>query len=119
MATELTPSQLKMLKAALQYRKWGYSVIPIKPPIMIKGKDEGKKPWLEWKIYQSELPDEETIKAWFDKNPDSRIALVTGKINNIVIIDTDSVESLQIMEEDFFSDSMSTTVAKTPLRTLI
>lgn len=68
------------LEQALTALKLGWSIIPV-------GKN--KKPLIEWKKYQTEKPIEEEVKNWFDKFPHTNIAVVTGAISNLVIIDID------------------------------
>jgi len=58
----------------------GWSVIPV---------GRNKKPLIEWKKYQTERPTSEAVQEWFTKFPQTNIAVVTGKISNLVIIDID------------------------------
>lgn len=70
----------KTLKQALFYReRFNFSVVPVEYG--------GKKPLVKWKKYQTVLPEEEEIRRWF-KNP-ANIAIVTGSISKIVVIDVD------------------------------
>jgi Bifunctional DNA primase/polymerase, N-terminal/DnaB-like helicase C terminal domain len=69
------------MRSALWYaknRKW--SVIAV-------GKD--KKPLFKWEQYQKRLPTEDEIKSWWDKYPDANVAIVTGKVSNLAVIDID------------------------------
>lgn len=68
---------------ALQYTKAdGFSVFPV-------GSD--KKPVISgWKEYQTRFPTEEEISAWWAENPRANIAIVTGKISGIVVVDVDT-----------------------------
>lgn len=66
---------------ALQYRELGYSVIPV-------GKD--KKATVKWEKYQHEYPTDAELESWFLDNPNHNIAIVTGKISGITVIDLDS-----------------------------
>jgi len=66
---------------ALHYRKIGLNVIPVQ---------RNKKPYLEsWKKYQSQLSSESEIIDWWNKWPEANIAIVTGKISGIVVLDID------------------------------
>ncbi len=67
---------------ALYYLKQGFSVIPAK----------GKIPQVKWQEYQTKKPTEEQIDKWWTMNPDYNIALVTGAISGVVVVDIDGVE---------------------------
>ena len=49
---------------------------------------------MPWREYQTRLPTEAEIAAWFSGDP-MNIAVVTGAISGIVVIDCDSRESLR------------------------
>lgn len=72
-----------MLKAALEYRSFNFSVIPV-------GKD--KKPLVKWEKYQKKRATKDEIEQWFNQWPDANIAIVTGTISGISVIDIDSPE---------------------------
>lgn len=67
---------------ALYYRSIGWSVFPIP-----KG---SKIPIVSWKKYQTEVATENEIRAWWTINPDSNIALATGKVSDLIIFDLDA-----------------------------
>jgi hypothetical protein len=67
-----------ILKSALDYRAKGFSVIPM---------SYHKKPIFLWKEYQSRLASVEEIEEWVEKNPKMNLAIVTGKVSGIVVID--------------------------------
>ncbi|MEK6885122.1 MAG: bifunctional DNA primase/polymerase, partial [Nanoarchaeota archaeon] len=51
--------------------------------------DKGKKyPNINWKEYQTRFPTQEEHNKWFAE--DCNIALVTGELSNVVVIDEDS-----------------------------
>lgn len=70
------------LECALRYREQlEWSVFPVKP---------NKRPQLEtWEEYQRRLPTIEEINGWWKKWPEAGIAVVTGKISNLCVIDVD------------------------------
>jgi hypothetical protein len=70
-----------VLDAALRYRMFGYSVIPV-------GRD--KKPLVEWKRYQVERATTEQIKAWWKQYPEANVGIVTGKEFGIVVVDVEN-----------------------------
>ncbi len=75
-----------ILEAALDYQSRGFSVIPV-------GND--KKPLINWKEYQNKRATPEQIKEWLEKYPAMNIAIVTGKISGIVVIDIEKDGSSQ------------------------
>ena len=65
-------------KAALRLRKQGISVIPV-------GKD--KKPLFPWKEFSERIATAKEIKKWWTKYPDANLAIVTGKISDLTVVD--------------------------------
>lgn len=73
-----------MKKIALDYlRKFGFNVFPC-------GKD--KRPLVKWKVYQDERVTPKLVREWWQKWPDANIAIVTGKISDLLVLDADTVE---------------------------
>lgn len=62
---------------------FNWSIIPIDPAT--------KRPLLEWKRFQSRLPDEQELKLWFENKTRDQvgIALVTGKLSGVAVLDID------------------------------
>lgn len=88
------PSSSTGLAAATAYARLGWSVIPIEP--------RGKRPLIAWKTYQSRRPQQAEITAWFARWPTANVAVVTGAISGLVVLDLDprhgaaaSIEQLQ------------------------
>lgn len=81
----MSPKEKDNLKAALKYREKGWSIIPIKP--------REKSPLLlSWAEFQERLPTEEEVVNWFAKWPNANIAIVTGKVSGLIVVDIDSQE---------------------------
>jgi replicative DNA helicase len=57
-----------------------------------------KVPLIAWKPFQTRLPTEKEVSEWFDKWPNANIAIVTGKISNLVVFDLDSNHAVQYAE---------------------
>ena len=95
----------RMLKAALAYKKLGFSVIPC-------GKD--KKPLISWKHYQSNIAGEGEIEGWYKQWPDANIAIVTGKISNLFVIDIDDMVKGKAHIDQAMPDNLSMPIASTP-----
>ena len=101
MATK-TPS--KRLKAALDYEKLGWSIIPLHS-IESDGRctcgepecdKPGKHPRILWKRgkknYQETRATPEEISNWWTRWPQSNIGIVTGAVSNIIVLDVDGPE---------------------------
>ena len=76
-------ASLTFLSIALKYQELGLSIIPC------EGK-EGKKPIVSWKLYQDRKAPKKLIETWFSGS-DKNIAIVTGKLSNITVVDCDDL----------------------------
>ena len=74
---------MKMGEYAIRYLNRGFVVVPA----------NGKKPVLNWRKYQSIRPTETEVMAWWVRLPNANIALVTGRISGVVVIDVDGASS--------------------------
>lgn len=75
----------KVLDTALWYAdSLGFSVIPVG-----SGPDQKAPRIPGWKEFQETRASEEQIREWFSKMPDAKVAIVTGTISGIVVIDVD------------------------------
>jgi len=79
MKGEMVNSNL-MLNMAQSYIARGFSIIPI---------GNNKKPLVEWKAFQSRIVSPEELEKWFKDFPRLNLAIVTGKISNLVVVDID------------------------------
>lgn len=80
----------KMTKDLLDfYVACGFSVIPIAK--------NSKKPTISWTKYQSTKPTKEELSLWFAS--DKNIAIITGNISNLSVIDCDSEASFNELTE--------------------
>jgi putative DNA primase/helicase len=84
--TEMT----EILKAALDYQKHGYSVIPISR--------ETKISLVKWKELQSRIASTEEIKEWWKKWPEANVAIITGEISGIDCLDGDGPFGFENLE---------------------
>ena len=61
--------------------KFGWSIIPV---------GENKRPLItSWKEYQKRIATKEEIDGWWDQWPDANMAVITGQISGISVIDID------------------------------
>lgn len=83
-------------EAALDYLARGWSVIPVR--------EKAKRPAVPWKAYQEKYVSEETLHDWFRRSPDYNVAVVTGALSGIVVMDVDprhgGNESLRKLERE-------------------
>ena len=85
-AVAMTP-----LEMARHLHARGLSVIPILRP---DARHDGKSPIIPWREFQAHLPSDAEITAWFTGAPQN-IAVVTGAVSGVVVIDVDSPEALR------------------------
>jgi len=84
----------RFLQAVLVYEKRGWCVIPCKPGT--------KVPAVDWKKYQENKSTKNQLENWWADNPDYNVAIVTGEISGITLIDIDGskgIESLTTLPE--------------------
>jgi len=93
------------LQSALQYARRGFSVIPVKPG--------DKKPFLSWKEFESRRATEEEIRQWWQKWPKAMVAVVTGEISGLFVVDCDTAEGYAEIQK-LLPDSLETPLSKTP-----
>lgn len=80
-----------ILESALQYLENGYSVVPLE-----RG---SKKALVKWKPYQSERATAAVVEKWFAKWPDANIGIITGQVSGIFVVDVDTREGLEALQE--------------------
>jgi Bifunctional DNA primase/polymerase, N-terminal len=78
------------LDQALALWRRGLSVMPVPRP---DGRHDGKKPVMAWRDLQTARATEDTIRSWFVI--EQNIAIITGTVSGIVVIDADSPEALR------------------------
>jgi len=76
----LNEQQQNILEFAKFYCNKGFSVIPVK---------KDKRAYVDWKDYQNRRATIAEIEAWWKVLPDAQIAIVTGEISNISVVDID------------------------------
>ncbi len=90
-------NRLSAEEAARSYLARGWSVIPVRAG--------GKHPLVNWEPFQHRLPEEKEILAWFRHWSDANLAIVTGKVSGLVVLDVDprhgGDDSLRDLEHRF------------------
>lgn len=77
-------------RAALDYLRAGWSLIPLKP--------NGKEPLIPWTEFQQRKATESEVNQWFSNYPSMNLGLVTGKISGIAAMDFDGSNGEQFAE---------------------
>lgn len=78
---------LSMLNVALEYASKGYAVFPCSKKMpCIKKQDGGNG-------FKDATRDEEQIRKWWTKWPDAQVAVPTGRVNNLFVLDLDSQQA--------------------------
>jgi hypothetical protein len=83
-----------VLDSALAYARRGWSVIPLRP--------REKRPLIPWAPHQHHRGEEAVIRQWFRRWPAAGVAIVTGAVSSLVVLDVDPLhggdESLETLE---------------------
>ena len=75
------PSRIEdtCLRTALGYLARGWSVVPVV--------ERGKRPIVRWQTLEERHPTEPEVRGWFERWPLANVAVVTGAISGIVVLD--------------------------------
>lgn len=73
-----------------------------------------KKPSIEWKEFQNRAAEEEELRRWWENNSDGNVAIVTGRISNILVIDCDNEEAFHKFQERYLPELLEPPTVKTP-----
>jgi putative DNA primase/helicase len=85
--------QIKHASYYLEEKK--FSVLPV---------DTDKKALFQWKEFQKRKPTTNEIREWWSRYRSANIALVTGSISNLTVVDCDSEEAIKIVEDHLPKD---------------
>lgn len=86
----------KRLARARDLVKHGYSVIPAK----------GKIPAIPWNELRTRLPTDEELVTWFGDGTQYNIAIVTGKLSGVIVIDCDTPEAVAMVKASGLNTAM-------------
>jgi putative DNA primase/helicase len=84
--------QSQVLQAALDYRQRGFSLIFC---------DRGSKKPLNksWQHLQKTQPTEVEIRAWDQAWPGANVAIITGAVSGLVVLDVDGPEGIETIKQ--------------------
>jgi len=84
-------------EAALHYLSLGWSVVPVQP--------RAKRPIVRWTPYQGRRATTDEVEQWFRRWPDANVAIVTGAVSGLLVLDVDAGHggdaSLAALESEF------------------
>ncbi len=80
-----------VLQHALEYLRHGWPVIPAR----------GKQPVESWAIHQRKLPTTDQVREWFSLSQEYNLAVITGRLAGLVVVDCDSKHDSQWWQATF------------------
>lgn len=81
-----------MLETALAYLRHGWSIFPLRP--------KSKVPAIpSWRKFMYERATESLVCQWWESNPNWNVAIVTGAISGLFVVDCDTSQLVQAHEE--------------------
>jgi hypothetical protein len=83
---------MSFVEYALKYAELGWSVIPLVPKQKMPLRD------FTWKKYQLKKANPDEIIKWWEKTPEANIAIVTGKLSNLYVVDFDGLDAIERFE---------------------
>ncbi len=85
-------------QAAKQYRRFGYSIIPLRGDA-----DPGhrKVAAIAWAEYQHRQPTQSELRHWFVETQYHGLAIVTGSVSRLVVLDFDDLERFWEFERQY------------------
>lgn len=93
-----------MVEVAVRMAVNGISVIPV-------GHD--KKALVPWEEFQSRIATEDEIRKWWVRHPKANIAMVTGAVSGIDVIDWDNQSGRDLLDQ-FLPELLDTPLVSTP-----
>lgn len=95
-----------MIKEAEKLLSKGFNLIVV-------GRD--KTPLMDsWKEYQTKMIDKDFLNTCLEFNTEAQIAVITGKISNLIILDFDIDKETGKIADTTWVDRCNTTIVKTP-----
>ena len=105
----MTTKISKVLQAALEYEKHGWSVIPLHGInkngycTCKEGKDcenPGKHSRVLWREFQERRPTADDIRSWWQRWPRSNIGIITGKVSGLIVLDIDGLQGEETLRRE-------------------
>lgn len=83
--------QMPIKDVALYYRNVGLMPIPVKE----------KKSVISWKDFQHNIAPEKTVSDWFQDHKDGGLALLTGPVSQVIVLDLDGKEAIERIKQTY------------------
>ncbi len=86
------------LEHALAHWRRGLNVIPVpspRPGVPTGTPGDGKVPTIAWKEYQTQRHTDGMLRAWFPPGARMNLAVITGAVSDVVVIDADDSAALR------------------------
>ena len=90
-------------RTAKHYHSMGLPIFPL---------NSDKEPIVRWKKYQTTMPTDTEIARWWHLHPMALIAIVTGKLSGVIVVDADSEAGNDALME-YIPDSLEMPTVKT------
>lgn len=74
---------------------------------MIPLRSRSKEPLIPWAEYQKRVATEDEVNAWFQREPNANLAVVTGAISGLVVVDADGPSGLAQLAQMGLTSSTS------------
>jgi hypothetical protein len=96
------PERGTMRDYAEAYLAAGWSVFPLRPKSKLPlaellPKDEAGE--RSWKPFQTKRPTMRLVDAWLEREPEMNLAVVTGRISGIAVLDLDGAQAVAALKE--------------------
>lgn len=82
--------------AAFAYAGLGWAVVPVHTPVAdgcscgrAGCPSPGKHPRVRWQAYAERRPRAEEVRGWWRRWPDANLAVVTGRVSGVAVLDVD------------------------------
>ncbi len=75
---------------SLEFHSQGFNPIP---------QDRDKKAQMSWKEYQTERVPEDKVYEFWSRHPGANIAIVTGAVSGVVVVDIDGPKGIASLRE--------------------
>ena len=83
-----------LIYVAKDYLARGWNPIPV-------GAD--KIPPIKWQMYQKQRVTEQELETWFTQFPDAQLAVITGEISNLTVVDVEVEGDLNLVTDETYT----------------
>ena len=91
----------------MDYLRRGFSVFPVTP-------DAKAPPLVQWAAYQERFATEAEVVAWWTQHPTANIAVATGKLSGVSVVDVDGDVGIKTFYDHLLGKMPLTLAHETP-----